>query len=175
MTLQAALPFEWRQRLASELEQPYLQTLARFVDDEREKGPVFPPEDAVFRAFELTPFDSIRVVLLGQDPYHGEGQAHGLSFSVEKGLKFPPSLRNIFKERASDLGLPVPEHGSLEAWASQGVLLLNTVLTVREGEAHSHRSRGWEKFTDAVIRLIDAEASPCVFLLWGKPAQKSAS
>lgn len=168
----AKWPTDWQVELSAALQRPEYHTLQQYVAEQRETVTVFPPEEEVLRAFHLTPFEQVRVVILGQDPYHGVGQANGLSFSVRPGVAHPPSLRNIFKERQSDLGLPPPIDGSLDAWARQGVLLLNTVLTVREGEAHSHRKQGWEAVTDEVIRRLDARAEPVVFVLWGKPAQK---
>ena len=133
-----------------------------------------PPKDDIFSAFNHTPFAQVKVIILGQDPYHGENQAHGLSFSVPEGQKIPPSLQNIFKERQSDIGCPPPSHGNLTQWADQGVLLLNTVLTVRAHEANSHKGKGWEQFTDAIIKKLDADPRPKVFVLWGGPAQKKA-
>src|SRR5262245_34924980 len=166
----------WRERLAGEFEQPYMAELKRFLVTEREKGKrVFPMASEWFRALDLTPLDKVRVVILGQDPYHGAGQAHGLCFSVRPGTPPPPSLVNIYKELHSDLGLPRPGHGFLEHWAQQGVLLLNSVLTVEMGLAASHRDRGWEKFTDAIIRLVNAKPDPVVFMLWGSYAQKKAA
>ena len=149
--------------------------LTKFVAAERERCNVFPSESDVFNAFRFSTFAQTRVVILGQDPYHGAGQAHGLSFSVQDGVKIPPSLRNIYRELAEDVGCEVPENGNLEAWANQGVLLLNTVLTVCEGQANSHRKRGWEQFTDTVIGLLGQRTEPCVFILWGRPAQKKAT
>jgi len=166
----------WRAPLAGEFEAPYMAALKEFLAGERAQGKrVFPQASAWFRALDLTPLEAVRVVILGQDPYHGLGQAHGLCFSVQPGVPPPPSLVNIFKELESDLGLPRPTHGHLEYWARQGVLLLNSVLTVEMGRAASHRDRGWEKFTDAVIRLINARAEPVVFMLWGSYAQKKAA
>jgi uracil-DNA glycosylase len=164
----------WQQALASEMQQPYFTDLMSFVDRERLEKTVFPPPEDVFTAFELTPLDRIKVVILGQDPYHGLGQAHGLSFSVKSGVSLPPSLVNIFKELNSDLGISIPEPGELSKWARQGVLLLNTVLTVRTGEPNSHKDRGWEKFTDATIKLINENCDRVIFVLWGRPAQKKA-
>jgi uracil-DNA glycosylase len=168
------LPECWRMAMAEELAQPYFRTLGEFVDGEREKFPglVYPPEEDVFSAFELTPFDEVSVLILGQDPYIHAGQAHGLCFSVRPNVKPPPSLQNIFKELKTDVGFTIPNHGFLTAWAKQRVLLLNTILTVREGQALSHKGRGWEKFTDAVIRRVSAKTTPVVFVLWGAPAQK---
>jgi uracil-DNA glycosylase len=152
--------------------QPWFAELERFVDDERAAHTVYPPREQVFTALALTAPDDVRVVILGQDPYHGAGQAHGLAFSVPAGEKVPPSLKNIHKELRSDVDVTPPAHGSLVAWAQQGVLLLNTVLTVRDGEAHSHKGRGWERFTDDVIAAVSAKRTPVVFVLWGLPAQK---
>ena len=162
--------------LSDELQQPYMSELGHFLADERARGrDIFPAQADWFRALELTPLDQVRVVILGQDPYHGEGQAHGLCFSVPPGVRPPPSLANIFKELRSDLGIEPSGHGFLEHWASQGVLLLNSVLTVAMGQAGAHRERGWERFTDAVVRLVNAKAEPVVFMLWGNYAQKKAS
>lgn len=165
------LPDSW-DVLRGETEAEYFAELTEFVASERKSSLVYPPEPQVFAAFEATPLEDVRVLLLGQDPYHGEGQAHGLCFSVQQGVKIPPSLRNIFKELAADIGCAVPTHGELTAWARQGVLMLNTVLTVRAGEANSHRRHGWESFTDAVIREVNQKADRVVFVLWGGPAQK---
>lgn len=166
----------WLEPLAGEFEQPYMSDLKRFLLSEREAGKrIFPAGSNWFRALDLTPLDRVRVVILGQDPYHGPGQAHGLCFSVPEGVRPPPSLVNIYKELESDLGIPRPEHGFLEHWARQGVLLLNSVLTVEMGLAASHRDRGWEQFTDAVVRLVNQKDEPVVFMLWGSYAQKKAS
>ncbi|MDP6446222.1 MAG: uracil-DNA glycosylase [Pirellulaceae bacterium] len=165
------LPDSWGAVCQSELTSPYFAELQAFVARERAQHDVFPPAADVFAAFKLTSFSGVRVVILGQDPYFNEGQAHGLSFSVPRGVKPPPSLVNIFKELADDVGVVRPEHGNLESWARQGVLLLNTVLTVRSGAANSHRRQGWEQFTDAVISKLNDRQQPCVFVLWGKPAQ----
>lgn len=164
----------WEKVLASELSLPYLADLASFVSNERSDPlPVFPPESQVFHAFHRTAFEDVKVVIVGQDPYHGVGQAHGLCFSVPHGILPPPSLKNIFKELHADLRIPPPQHGCLNSWASQGVLLLNSILTVRQGQPLSHRGMGWERFTDAVIRaLADRAATPLVFVLWGKSAQE---
>lgn len=164
----------WRTLLQPEIEKPYFQSLAAFVDAERNQGDVFPSEADVFSALRDAPYENVRVVILGQDPYHGEGQAHGLCFSVSPGVKTPPSLVNIYKELESNLAIPVAKHGCLVSWARQGVLLLNTVLTVRAHEPLSHRNRGWEAFTKAILRAVDAKETPVVFLLWGSPAQKLA-
>ena len=164
------LPVDWQQALNSEFETAYFLKLQQFVTEERQKFQVFPAENDVFNALKLTPLNQVRVLILGQDPYHDEGQAHGLSFSVRPGFPLPPSLRNIFRELQDDLGATVPEHGCLEAWARQGVLLLNTVLTVRAHEAFSHRNQGWEHFTSRVIECVNQRPN-VAFVLWGKPAQ----
>ncbi|MFY1675974.1 MULTISPECIES: uracil-DNA glycosylase [unclassified Streptomyces] len=174
MTDMALLPESWREVLGDELRRPYFEKLMDFVEEERARGPVYPPREEVFAALEATPFDRVRVLVLGQDPYHGEGQGHGLCFSVRPGVRVPPSLRNIYKELHADLGVPVPDNGCLLPWARQGVLLLNAVLTVRAGEANSHKGRGWEQFTDAVIRAVAERPDPAVFVLWGNYAQKKA-
>jgi len=166
----------WREPLATELAGPNMAELRRFLEEQREAGKrIFPDSPNWFRALELTPLDEVRVVILGQDPYHGEGQAHGVGFSVPPGVRTPPSLVNIFKELESDLGIARPAHGFLEHWARQGVLLLNAVLTVEMGRAGSHRKKGWEAFTDAAIRAVNARSAPTVFMLWGKPAQQKAA
>ena len=166
----------WLGPLRGEFEQPYMGELRQFLLAEREKGrTIFPRASNWFRALDLTPLDRVRVVILGQDPYHGPGQAHGLCFSVPPDVRPPPSLMNIFKELESDLGVRPSRHGLLEHWAKQGVLLLNSVLTVEMGQAASHRERGWERFTDAVVRLVDEKPDPVVFMLWGSYAQKKAS
>ncbi|MDG5488921.1 uracil-DNA glycosylase [Sphingomonas sp. BGYR3] len=167
---------EWLAQIGGEFDQPYMAELRAFLLAERAAGKrIFPPASEWFRALDLTPPDAVRVVILGQDPYHGPGQAHGLCFSVRPGVGVPPSLVNIYKELASDLGIPPARHGHLEAWARQGVLLLNTVLTVEMGQAASHKGRGWERFTDAVIAAVNASPQPVVFLLWGSHAQKKAA
>lgn len=168
------IPDSWRAAIGAEFEKPYFKSLAKFVDDERQAFPsrVYPAEEQVFAALRLTPLNKVRVVLLGQDPYPGEGMAHGLCFSVSPSVKkLPPSLKNVFKELKSDLGLAAPNHGCLEAWARQGVLLLNTLLTLRAGEPLSHKGRGWEIFSDEIIRTVSARRETIVFVLWGKPAQ----
>jgi uracil-DNA glycosylase len=166
----------WLEPLKSEFAEPYMAELKRFLRAEREAGKrIFPAGSNWFRALDLTLLDKVRVVIFGQDPYHGEGQADGLCFSVPSGVQPPPSLINIFKELASDLGIQRPGHGFLEHWARQGVLLLNSVLTVQMGQAASHRDRGWERFTDAVVRLVNAKLEPVVFMLWGSYAQKKAA
>ncbi len=163
----------WLTYLKDEFDQPYMQELKTFLVTEREKGKhIFPRGDEIFNAFNSTPFENVRVVILGQDPYHGPGQAHGLCFSVQKEVKIPPSLVNIFKEIKRDLGIAPPEHGYLMDWAKQGVLLLNSVLTVERALAASHQSQGWEKFTDAAITALNKYRSGLVFLLWGSYAQK---
>jgi uracil-DNA glycosylase len=166
---------DWNSLLRREFDRPYWVELQDFVRHERERHVVFPPHDEVFAALHLTSFAATRVVILGQDPYHGSGQAHGLCFSVRRGVPVPPSLRNMHKELQQDLGCPTPSHGNLEHWARQGVLLLNTTLTVREGEAASHHGRGWETFTDEVISAVDAKSSRVVFLLWGAASRKKKS
>jgi uracil-DNA glycosylase len=159
----------WRKVLQEELNAPYFAEIEQFLSQEKVSGQtVYPPAHLVFNAFNLTPFDKVKVVILGQDPYHGPNQAHGLCFSVQHGIKPPPSLVNIYKELQNDLGLPMPAHGNLEAWAKQGVLLLNAILTVRDGEPASHSQIGWGQFTDAVISTLSKERTGLVFLLWGK-------
>lgn len=162
----------WANLLREELQKPYWESLVRFVREERAHYPVYPPKDQVFNAFNLTHYDQLKVVIVGQDPYHGPGQAHGLSFSVAKGVPIPPSLVNIYKELKQDVGFVSPGHGCLEHWATQGVLLLNATLTVREGQAKSHHGRGWEIFTDAVIKLLFCRSDPLVFILWGASARE---
>ena len=161
----------WKARLAEEFEKPYFVRLTDFVRQEYRTTTCYPPGRFIFNAFNLCPFDKVKVVIIGQDPYHGPGQAHGLCFSVNDGVPFPPSLQNIFKEIESDLGTPVPASGNLTRWAEQGVLLLNATLTVRAHQANSHRGRGWEEFTDAAIRALNRQDRPIVFILWGRPAQ----
>ncbi len=158
--------------MGEETEQPYFRALREFVAEERAAHEVFPPDDDVFNALRLTPYEDVRVLVLGQDPYHDDGQAHGLAFSVRPGVKAPPSLANIFKELASDAGCAKPKSGSLVGWAEQGVLLLNAVLTVRAHSANSHKGKGWERFTDAVIRALSAREKPVVFVFWGAYAAK---
>lgn len=166
------LPPDWAEVLADELDKAYFKNLIAFLAEERLKFTVFPPEDEIYAALHLTPFAQTRVLLLGQDPYPTSGHAHGLCFSVKPGVKHPGSLRNIFKELQADLGCQIPAHGNLEQWARQGVLMLNAVLTVREGEANSHAGKGWEEFTDAIILALNARNEPVVFVLWGNYAQK---
>jgi uracil-DNA glycosylase len=166
------LPGDWHDILGAHLESDWFRSLWSFVQSERAVGQVFPPDDEVFSAFALAPFSQVKLVLIGQDPYHDDGQAHGLCFSVKPGVTPPPSLKNMFKELETDLGIEPPSHGNLEAWARQGVLLLNAVLTVRAHTANSHKDRGWEKFTDLVIDALDKRTQPVVFALWGAYAQK---
>ena len=161
---------QWGGLLEEEFRKPYMNQLRNFVAQERASYPVYPPKELVFNAFLQTPPEATRVVIIGQDPYHGPGQAHGLSFSVPPGIEQPPSLRNIFKELKSDLGVPTPSHGCLISWARQGVLLLNATLTVRDGLAKSHHGQGWETFTDAVVTRLAARKEPLIFLLWGRSA-----
>ena len=166
-------PLTWHDVLAEEKQQPYFINTLSTVATERQSGQtIYPPQKDVFNAFRYTELSDVKVVILGQDPYHGSGEAHGLAFSVLPGVKTPPSLRNIFQELHSDLGVPLPAHGTLSHWAQQGVLLLNTVLTVRANQANSHKEQGWEKFTDKIIMLLNARTKPLVFILWGKPAQQ---
>lgn len=166
---------EWKKALHAEFSKPYMEELREFLRQEAaKKKQIFPPGPEIFNAFQHTPLSQVKVVILGQDPYHGPGQAHGLSFSVKPGVPAPPSLKNIFKELAEDVKAPIPKSGDLTAWAKQGVLLLNTVMTVEKGQAASHRNRGWEKFTDEVIRVLSAQERPIVFILWGSFAQKKA-
>ena len=168
------IPPSWQVLLSAEFDKPYFKSLAQFVDDERQAFPlkVYPFENQVFAALQLTPYDEVRVLLLGQDPYPGEGMAHGLCFSVNPTVnKLPASLKNMFRELQSDLGFPIPNNGFLAPWAKQGVLMLNTILTLRAGEPLSHKGRGWETFTDEIIRQVNARPDPIVFVLWGKPAK----
>lgn len=162
---------QWDEILQAELESESFARLQAFLQEEYAAGPVYPPREDIFNALRYTDYDQVKVVLLGQDPYHGAGQAHGLAFSVRRGVKIPPSLQNIYKELSTDLGCAIPSHGYLEEWARQGVLLLNTALTVREGQPNSHRGHGWEAFTDSIIRHLDRREKPMVFLLWGANAR----
>jgi len=164
----------WKKILSEEFKSPYFKTLKEFMEEEEKLHRVYPPVANIFHAFNQTSFEKVKLVILGQDPYHGTGQAHGLSFSVPFGIKPPPSLVNIFKEIQSDLGLPIPNHGNLEYWANQGVLLLNATLTVRANQAGSHQNKGWEIFTDTIIKKLSDEKENLVFLLWGKFAQNKA-
>jgi len=162
----------WKQKLAPEFDKPYFEELTHFVKNEYTNGRVYPPAKLIFNAFDLCPFDNVKVVIIGQDPYHGPGQAHGLCFSVPEGIDFPPSLVNIFKEINDDLHVEIPQSGNLERWAKQGVLLLNATLTVKAHQAGSHQNKGWEQFTDAAIRVLNEEKEHLVFLLWGSYAQR---
>lgn len=165
----------WKDALQEEKEKPYFKQIMSFLETERAKGKIiYPPKPDIFNALKAAPFDQIKVVILGQDPYHGPNQAHGMCFSVKKGVPPPPSLKNIYKELNSDLDIPIPSHGYLQRWADQGVLLLNTVLTVEAGKAHSHANIGWETFTDKIIEKLNQERHGIVFLLWGSHAQKKA-
>ncbi|MCX8996747.1 uracil-DNA glycosylase [Rhizobiaceae bacterium BDR2-2] len=166
----------WKRFLAPEFESDYMKALKTFLVSEKNAGKrIFPRGPDYFRALDLTPPENVKVVILGQDPYHGAGQAHGLCFSVQPGVRIPPSLVNIYKEMESDLGIPPARHGYLESWAKQGVLLLNSVLTVEEGRAASHQGRGWERFTDSVIRIVNERCEHVVFMLWGSYAQRKAA
>lgn len=162
---------EWLDALQGEFSKPYYRDLFQTVNEEYKTKRIFPPADDIFNAFHFTPLNEVKVVILGQDPYHNQGQAHGLCFSVKKGVDIPPSLVNIYQELHDDLGCYIPNNGYLEKWARQGVLMLNTVLTVRAHQANSHRNLGWEEFTDAAIRVLDLQDQPIVFILWGRPAQ----
>lgn len=177
MALQDSLDESWREFLAEEFEKDYWPKLEEFVNAEREAHPgkIYPPEDEVFAALNILPLDKVKVVLIGQDPYHGPGQAHGLCFSVKKGVSIPPSLVNIYKELKTDLDITAPKHGNLTEWAERGILLLNTVLTVRHKEPNSHQKQGWEKFTDAIIKKLGHSDNPMVFILWGGKAKKKKS
>lgn len=170
------LPGEWGKALDDEFHAEYMHALKQFLADEKAaKKVIYPHSSNWFRAFELTPLEEVKVVILGQDPYHGPNQAHGLCFSVQPGVPVPPSLANIYKELATDVGFTPVNHGNLETWARQGVLLLNTVLTVEQGRAASHRGKGWERFTDRVIETVSEQAPPCVFMLWGSHARQKKS
>ncbi|RFU70882.1 uracil-DNA glycosylase [Peribacillus saganii] len=162
---------DWAPLLAEEFSSPYYLKLREFLKEEYSSQIIHPDKEDIFNALQYTPYENVKVVILGQDPYHGPNQAHGLSFSVKKGVAVPPSLRNIYKELNTDIGCRIPDNGYLVKWAEQGVLLLNTVLTVREGKAHSHQGKGWEIFTDKVISKLSERERPMVFILWGKPAQ----
>jgi uracil-DNA glycosylase len=165
----------WKKVLASELDASYMRDLDFFLSRElKKKKIIYPSTNEIFSAFDSTPFNKVRVVIIGQDPYHGANQAHGMCFSVKKGVKPPPSLKNIYKELVTDIGFNVPDHGFLGPWAKQGVLLLNSVLTVEDGMAGSHQKKGWEEFTDSVIRILNNKKENLVFILWGAPAQKKA-
>ena len=163
---------DWDSVLKEEFDKDYYKKIEEFLEKEYKEETIFPEKDKIFEAFKLTPFKDVKVVILGQDPYHGRGQSHGLAFSVQKDVKIPPSLRNIYKELESDLGLEIPNNGYLKSWAEEGVLLLNTALTVREGQANSHRKIGWEIFTDNVIKKVNEKEDPVVFILWGNNAKE---
>ncbi|WP_043930126.1 uracil-DNA glycosylase [Bacillus sp. EB01] len=173
--LENNLPRSWSKVLGEEFQKEYFHTLREFLIEEYRTKTIYPEYSDIFNALMFIDYDDVKVVILGQDPYHGPGQAHGLSFSVKPGINPPPSLKNIFKELCSDLDSETPEHGYLVSWAEQGVLLLNTVLTVRQGEANSHKGKGWERFTDQVITRLSERDKPLVFILWGKPAQSKLS
>jgi uracil-DNA glycosylase len=165
----------WKSVLMDQFQSPYFRTLKEFLVEEKKKYTLYPPGRLIFNAFHRTPFDQVKVVILGQDPYHGKGQAHGLCFSVPQGIPKPPSLVNIFKELQADLSIAIPEHGTLDKWADQGVLLINATLTVRDSQAGSHQKHGWETFTNRVIEVVSQEKSGVVFLLWGRFAQAKES
>jgi len=171
----AAIENDWLPAMNAEFKKPYYAELYKFVKEEYSKVAVYPPADEIFSALHLTPLSKVKVVIIGQDPYHNVGQAHGLCFSVRPEVEIPPSLVNIYKELQSDLGCKIPNNGYLVKWAEQGVLLLNTVLTVRAHQALSHQGKGWEQFTDAIIRAVNAEDRPIAYLLWGRPAQSKMS
>ena len=170
-----AIQNDWLEPLAPEFKKPYYAKLYKTIREEYSTRQIFPPADEIFTAFEMTPLSDVKVVIIGQDPYHGDGQAHGLCFSVKPDVETPPSLVNMYKELNSDLGCYIPNNGYLIKWAKQGVLMLNTVLTVRAHQANSHRGIGWEEFTDAAIRILNEQDRPIVYLLWGKPAQMKKS
>ncbi|WP_207951975.1 uracil-DNA glycosylase [Pseudomaricurvus alcaniphilus] len=173
MNDRVALHPSWLAELESEFEQPYMRDLKQFLQAQKQSGKtVYPPGSQIFAALDSTPLDRVKVVILGQDPYHGPGQAHGLCFSVPSGIRIPPSLRNVYKEIQRDLGFAIPDHGCLQHWAEQGVLLLNATLTVEAGRAGSHQGRGWEEFTDRVVALLNTRREGLVFMLWGSYAQK---
>jgi uracil-DNA glycosylase len=167
----SAINNDWLEAIGGEFKMPYYTELYQFIKSEYSHDIIYPNADDIFNAFHFTPLSKVKVVILGQDPYHGEGQAHGLCFSVQPEVEIPPSLVNIYQELKADLGCYIPNNGYLEKWAKQGVLLLNTVLTVRAHQANSHQGKGWERFTDAVIQAVNAQDRPIVFLLWGRPAQ----
>ncbi len=172
LTVKPDIEPSWLQELNDEFQKEYFLNLKKFLLEEKKKYIIYPPGKFIFNAFNLTPFPKVKVVIIGQDPYHGKGQAHGLCFSVPDGVPIPPSLQNIYKELHNDLGIPIPHTGNLTPWAKQGVLLLNAILTVRAGQPGSHRGKGWELFTDAVIRKLNDKKENLVFLLWGKFAQE---
>lgn len=173
--LNISLENDWNSLLADELEKDYFKRMADFLEDEYQTKTVYPEKRDIFNALHHTEYHKVKAVILGQDPYHGPDQAHGMSFSVKPDVSIPPSLRNIYKELKADIGCEIPSHGYLGKWAEEGVLLLNTVLTVRRGEAHSHKSKGWEMFTDRIISLLNERERPIVFILWGRPAQRKQS
>lgn len=175
MSITPIIHESWKEALKSEFTHPYMEELKAFLVEEKKNYTIFPHGSTIFNAFNSTPFLKVKVVILGQDPYHGAGQAHGLSFSVQHGVQLPPSLQNIFKELVSDIGCEYPKSGDLSHWAAEGVLLLNTLLTVRSGEPFSHKERGWERFTDQVIRTLSDQREHIVFILWGAPAGKKAA
>ncbi len=162
----------WDEILQEEYQKQYFKDLQQFIEEEYNTQTIYPPKEDIWSGFKEVPYNKVKVVILGQDPYHGQGQAHGMAFSVKPGVKVPPSLRNIYKELNQTMDFDIPEHGYLMKWAQEGVLMLNTVMTVREGKAGSHKNKGWEKFTDAVIKKLNDRQSPIVFLLWGAPAKK---
>lgn len=174
-SIKELLPQNWQNVLSEEFKKPYFKKLEEFLDDEFQNQIIYPTRENIFNAFNYLDYQDVKVLLLGQDPYHGKGQAHGLSFSVQEGIALPPSLKNMYKEMESDLGIKPVKSGNLDKWAKQGVLLLNAVLTVREGLANSHKSKGWEKFTDAVISKLNEREKPVVFLLWGNYARKKTA
>lgn len=170
--MKTIIPNSWQDILADEFAKPYYQNLRQFLKTEYQTNQIYPDMYHIYEALKLTPYEEVKVVILGQDPYHGPNQAHGLAFSVQPGVNLPPSLRNIYQELQADLGIVPVQHGHLTAWAKQGVLLLNTVLTVRAGQAYSHRGHGWEQLTDVIIQKLSQRQTPMVFILWGKPAQQ---
>lgn len=172
MNLRDLIPSDWQTVLSEVLDSPKFAALEKFLSEQYENHTVYPPREDLFTALRLTPYENVRVLILGQDPYHGAGQAHGLSFSVKKGITPPPSLKNIYKELKEDVDFKVPKHGNLTHWAEQGVLLLNAVLTVREAEPNSHANQGWEEFTDAIIQAVNRKSERVVFILWGSYARK---
>ena len=172
MSKKVSIEESWYKTLGQEFEKPYFEEIREFVRKEYSEKTIFPTARNIFKAFNSTPFNKVKVVIIGQDPYHGEGQAHGLCFSVNHGVDIPPSLKNIFKEIEEDLNIPIPDSGNLQNWADEGVLLLNSVLTVQEGKAHSHKGIGWEKFTDQAIQKLSVDRHGLVFLLWGNSAQE---
>lgn len=172
MNLRDLIPSDWQTVLSEVLDSPRFAALEKFLSEQYENHTVYPPREDLFTALRLTPYENVRVLILGQDPYHGAGQAHGLSFSVKKGITPPPSLKNIYKELKEDVDFKVPKHGNLTHWAEQGVLLLNAVLTVREAEPNSHANQGWEEFTDAIIQAVNRKGERVVFILWGSYARK---